>query len=412
MSKYAARFADPYGDVANLVLLPVPASSGGGVRARWDMLVDPDAWFKVFLNKVEVGVVQETETILYPPNEEQAFVEVLGVGPGNRFADYTHLLEVLDGNKVELTWSGSVSTDVDHYNVYNDNKTGTVDYGTIIAEVTHLGSAVAHSWKSDELSDGTWKWAVRTVDEAGNEETNVVTASVAINTFPDPVTDLDYTFDDGTDKVTLTWTGSVSSDIDEYNIYSNGGSGFIDYATIVATVSDPTVTWLSGAIVASGTYNYGVRAVDSSGKEELNTDKVVTVEIIGPPITEQPIVPNAPVGLVALAIEGAKIKLTWLYDPKNEGVEPDTFSIYYDNATGTVDYVTPLDTVLWAARTSQGKYLSFEFTTGALVDTSTYIFGIRASASGDEEKNTVTATDTADSTAPAAATGFGASETY
>ncbi|GAG94586.1 unnamed protein product, partial [marine sediment metagenome] len=195
----------------------MPAAMGGGVKASWVMDTDPDAWFKVFLNKTEVAVVQEQETIIYPPSEEQAFVEALAVGPGSRFTDYTHLLEDLLGNKARITWDGSVAPDADYYHIYNDNKTGTIDYNTLIATVDHLGSGVAHSWKSDELTDGTWKFAVRSVDDATNEETNVTTVTVVIDSYPLPVADLAYTFNDTTDKVTLTWTASTSADRDKYN---------------------------------------------------------------------------------------------------------------------------------------------------------------------------------------------------
>ncbi len=410
--KVSARPGDPPGDVLTLRGTKVPASLGGGIRLSWVHDADPDAWFKVFLNQIEQAVTQDHEYVIYPILEEQSFFEVLAVGSGNRFADYTHLLEEIDGNKVLLTWTGSTSGDTDFYRIYNDNKTGTIDYGTVIATVDHLG-AVAHSWKSDALSEGTWKWAVRAVDDALNVETNVITVTVVIDTYPLAPTDLDYTFNDTTDKVTLTWTASPSADIDKYNIYGNGGSGFIDYTTPLATVNSPTVTWESDAIVAAGTYNYGVRAEDAGGKEEFNSDVTVTVKIKDTPIEEIPNLPNAPVGLTLTPVAGGLIQLDWEYDTLNQEVVPSLFSVYYDNNTGTMDYVTPLDTVLYSTGITNGRYLMFTFTTGALGDGLDYEFGIRAeSAAGDEEENTVTETATADSTAPNAPTALAGAETY
>ncbi|KKL47309.1 hypothetical protein LCGC14_2336850 [marine sediment metagenome] len=410
--KVSSRPGDPPGDILNLRGTVVPADIGGGRRLSWQHDADPDAWFKIFLNQIEQGVTQDHEFIIYPIEGEQSFFEVIAVGSGNRFADYTHLLEELNGNKVLLAWTGSTSGDVDFYRIYNDNKTGTVDYNTIIATVDHLG-AVAHSWKSDALSDGTWKWSVRAVDNATNIETNVVTVSVVIDTYPLAVSNLDFTFDDGTDKVTLTWDASPSADIDKYNIYGNGGSGFISYDTPLAVISSPTVTWLSPAIVAAGTYNYGVRAEDTGGKEEFNSDITVTVKIKDTPIEEVPTLPNAPIGLTATPVAAGKIQLDWLYDITNQEVVPSVYSVYYDNNTGVVDYVTPLDTVLHSAAGNNGRYLTFTFTTAALGDGLSYKFGVRAqSAAGNEETNVVIATAIADSTLPNAPTGLAGVETY
>ncbi len=278
---------------------------------------------------------------------------------------------------------------------------------------TPLASTPDTQYKTDALDDGTYNFVVRAVDDAGNEDTNTTPVTVVIDTYPLAPTDLEYTFDDGTDKVTLTWTASPSADIDKYNIFGNGGSGFIDYDTPLAVVNSPTVTWESDAIVAAGIYNYGVRAEDAGGKEEFNSDVTVTVEIKDSPIEEVPELPNAPVGLTLTPVAGGKIQLDWQYDTLNQEVVPVQFNIYYDNNTGVVDYVTPLNTVLYSTGTANGRYLSFTFTTGALGDGLEYIFGVRAeSAAGDEEENIVTETDTADSTAPNAPTALAGVETY
>lgn len=118
--KVSARPGDPPGDVLTLRGTKVPDSLGGGIRLSWVHDADPDAWFKVFLNQIEQAVTQEHEYTIYPLSDEQSFFEVLAVGSGNRFADYTHLLEEIDGNKVLLTWTASTSPDVDHYNIYWD----------------------------------------------------------------------------------------------------------------------------------------------------------------------------------------------------------------------------------------------------------------------------------------------------
>lgn len=390
----------------------MPASLGGGYKLSWEMDLDPEAWFKVWLDRIEVSVIKDTFAFIHPPDGNLSVFEVLPVGPGNRFADYQHLLEVVAGNKAYLTWTGSATGEPDHYNIYTDNRTEIMDFDTVLAEVAHAG-VVTHYWKSAALIEGTWKFAVRAVDKAGNKETNVTTVTIVIDTLPEAVTDLAYTFSDATKKITLTWTVSPSADIASYRVFGNGGSGFIDYSTVLDTKAHPTVTWESPAIVAAGTYMYGIRAVDSGANEEQNTDVTITVEIVDiPPIEEAPDFPNAPIGLTATPIAGAKFTVAWLYDGKFEEATPDTFSVYWDNGTGTMDWVTPMTTVAYSAGVASGRQLVYSVDTAALVNGTDYQFAVRAKIGSDEEANEVIATDTADSTAPAAPTALTGAARY
>lgn len=87
--------------------------------------------------------------------------------------------------------------------------------------------------------------------------------------------------------------------------------------------------------------------------------------------------PEAPGGLYAEAQEGARIKLVWEPSPSSS---VSVYSVYYDSATGSVDYSAPL-AVLPANVTS--------WTTSALASGSSYKFAVRAGgACGAEEKNT------------------------
>ncbi len=120
MSKFGTHWGDQFGDIKNLRATRVPAILGGGARLAWDFASTPDAWYKVFQNKVEVSVTESNDSVIYPVLGEQSIFEVLAVGPANRFADYTHLVQDLPGNKAQLDWDASTSPDVASYNIYWD----------------------------------------------------------------------------------------------------------------------------------------------------------------------------------------------------------------------------------------------------------------------------------------------------
>ncbi len=88
--------------------------------------------------------------------------------------------------------------------------------------------------------------------------------------------------------------------------------------------------------------------------------------------------PSAPGGLYAEALDGARIALTWEPSPSTTLVTQ--YRLYFDNATGTIDYVTPY-TAFSSTVTS--------WTTPALTAGNTYKFAVRAvTRCGVEEANT------------------------
>jgi len=87
--------------------------------------------------------------------------------------------------------------------------------------------------------------------------------------------------------------------------------------------------------------------------------------------------PAAPGGLSAEALDGARIALAWEPSPS---VSVSGYNVYYDNASGAVDYASPL-AVFTSTVTA--------WTTPALAVGSTYKFAVRSvGGCGIEEKNT------------------------
>jgi len=124
-----------------------------------------------------------------------------------------------------------------------------------------------------------------------------------------------------------------------YHIYSNGGSGPINYSTPIATTY--ALTWTSGPLSYPADWKFGVRAFNGYG-EEQNLD--CAVEIIldsgGNDITRRP---SPPVGLRAFALAGGAIRAEWSYSVTNPVNAATGFHVYLvADIEGVLYPVTPV----------------------------------------------------------------------
>ena len=115
----------------------------------------------------------------------------------------------------------------------------------------------------------------------------------------------------GGEVAELSWPKSASTDVEKYNVYGNAGSGNVDYTTLYATVwAKPGGEYPTGNYtyttrrLASGTWNFGVRAVDEAGNVQttpVREDSCTITRVPEPP------------GAMSYSYEAAskKITLTW-----------------------------------------------------------------------------------------------------
>jgi len=205
-------------------------------------------------------------------------------------------------------------------------------------------------------------------------------------------------------------------------VYSNGGSGPINYSSPIATVYG--LTWTSGPLAYPNTWMFGVRAFDGYG-EEQNLD--CAVEIIldanGNDITRRP---YPPVGLRAFALAGGAIRAEWSYPFTNSVNAATGFHIYlvadiqgvlfpvapvtgpgrkHRRAAGarwrgalgsSLNYLYPAATVLY----DTGVANTFVANLSNLLCATTYVIGVRAYNAVAEEPNTSTVSVLTDCTGP------------
>ncbi|OGY92162.1 MAG: hypothetical protein A3H70_04770 [Candidatus Komeilibacteria bacterium RIFCSPLOWO2_02_FULL_48_11] len=84
--------------------------------------------------------------------------------------------------------------------------------------------------------------------------------------------------------VTLAWIApSILTDIDHFNIYSNNGSGNVDFSAPIATVPATATQYTTPVLTPDVLYKFAIRALDASGNTDGNTVVVSKSTDVTPP---------------------------------------------------------------------------------------------------------------------------------
>ncbi len=260
-------------------------------------------------------------------------------------------------------------------------------FGKKIAQTVFL-STFNNSYRTYEIitipvSNGTYKIKVTSSDNFGNE--NLGTEGTVIVSFY-PLPPVNVTAEADTiilNRITLNWEHSVEGAPDTYNVYSNNGAGnVVDKSAPLVTVLGSVLTYVH-ATPSNGLWRYIVEAVDTG--IESNSYNIAEATV---PYTDE--IPQKPgpggllsatgVSLENVSIGKVKLNFLWIYDD-----QAASFNVYYDNGTGTINYLTPLMNITRLDQLVQTG------TTGRLHLTNediTYGFVVRAvSQNGVEETN-------------------------
>jgi hypothetical protein len=139
--------------------------------AWWGHAASTTYYYRV--NAIGPGGVEELGDGNIARVEFDAFGSLVGPRP-NRPTNLQ--LALLAGGAFELRWTYSEAgeeTAPNVFRVYNDNGTGTMDYGTIVATVTYRARRFHYAYSSGAFADGvTIRWAVRAVSAAGIDDGN------------------------------------------------------------------------------------------------------------------------------------------------------------------------------------------------------------------------------------------------
>ncbi len=133
-----------------------------------------------------------------------------------------------------------------------------------------------------------------------------------------------------------------------YNLYHASGSGpeCLDYDEPWGRVGPGVTEVQTDALTVETVHWFGIRPVDADGRESPIAQGEVRLEIDAQGEQE----PDRPAGALAAAATPLPLgaaRLQWRYRVGLGGVLPQTFRVFGDGGTGTIDYETPLGEVPW-----------------------------------------------------------------
>jgi hypothetical protein len=230
-----------------------PRIERGQAFLSWSSSAPAGTWFQVYVNgalswygqrlwtwvPIPAGPVRiDIGAVLTGWGEDPWGFDGWGVG-STELTDWSSALPAAPSRRAELAWQGGTfeGADLAGFHVYGEAAPGGgIDYTHALATITAYPAGIttdgwglggygsggwgaaagSYSWTSGALASGTWHFAVRPFDQAGNEGTTTTTA-VTITAPPrepavmaDGVTRLVYTYSASMHKATLTWLPSAA----------------------------------------------------------------------------------------------------------------------------------------------------------------------------------------------------------
>lgn len=218
-----------------------PVYRGGAMVLEWTSST-PTATFQVYAGSVLAWAGKGLHAAI-PAPRGRTRIEIGAVADSELHSDFSASLTAPPADHVTLTWLGGTyldptgNGDVQGFRVYGEPTAGAgIDYGKPLATISltsggtppdgfGLGgfgqggfgqAAGSYTWTSGSLDSGTWHFAVRAYDSAGNEST-AATGAQTIAVPPRPPAPqypggprLECTWDAQAREATLSWLPSPS----------------------------------------------------------------------------------------------------------------------------------------------------------------------------------------------------------
>lgn len=202
------------------------------------------------------------------------------------------------------------------------------------------------------------------------------------------------------DHLTSPTIESVEAHASEagYNLYHATGDGpqSLAYTEPWARVGPGITEAETDSLDTGAVHWFGARPTDASGRESPVTQGEVRLEIDAQGEREA----DRPAGALAISARPLPLgaaRLEWRYRVGLGGVLPQTFRIFGDGGTGTIDYETPLDEVPWC----EGQF-RYAWTSNPLTPGVEHQLAVRAvTAGGVWDEQPAVGRITPDATPPA-----------
>ncbi len=216
--------------------------------------------FNVVFAPTSSGTVNGSIALVTNGSPAQLTISLAGTGQAATYA--------LGANPTSLNF-GTVP--LGSTNSLTATLTDTGNSNVTISGVTVSGAGFSASGVTSGLTLTPGQTATLTIQFApattGNSTGSV---SVASNAAPSPAT---ISLSGSSHSVTLSWTGSTSTDVTGYYVYRGTTSGQYTKVNSTAPVSAAQLTFADPTVQSGTTYYYAVTAVDSSNVESTYSNQ-------------------------------------------------------------------------------------------------------------------------------------------
>ncbi|MFH2162173.1 Ig-like domain-containing protein [Enterobacter hormaechei] len=187
-------------------------------------------------------------------------------------------------NDKQVVVNGSLSAQLDN----NEKAQISLDGGVTWIDLTVTGT----TWRYTDgrtLTDGTYPYQVRVIDNAGNvgatdsqdvviNLTKPAATSITVDSVSQDTGLSDSDFITSDNQISLKGTlGAALGSGDHAQISLDGGATWTD-----VSVSGLSWTYVDGRTLADGDYNYQLRVIDDAGNISATTSQVVTIDTVAP----------------------------------------------------------------------------------------------------------------------------------
>lgn len=172
--------------------------------------------------------------------------------------DPVSLAHEVFGSEVQLSWSVSTADDLDHYEVYRNDK-----------KIIDINAGI-NNYSDTGVVNGTYNYSIKVADAIGNisEPSNIEMVTVLVDVLELPAS-LNIALVAEGSALQLSWQDSIPVPL-EYRVYRSivpGGP----YQFVSST---PDATWQDQGLTNGTNYYYVVVAVDSIGNESPYSNEV------------------------------------------------------------------------------------------------------------------------------------------
>lgn len=282
------------------------------------------------------------------------------------------------GGEIQLSWGGASDNSDFVYNIYYSTTSGGQNFTEPDYSVASTTTTIALNYDLDpdfNFENGQeYFFVVRAEDAAGLENTNTTERSATPSDSTPPVfggiINIVDTARGG--QVKLFWANAEdNSPPITYNIYYNQGVAIDDYLNPDATTTIQTGVYYINGLTNDVQYTFAVRAEDSEGNEDSNTDEMQ----VTPTDSEMP-TDFSGISDLEDAGTGSALNLEW--SEANDNSIPISYNIYMRTSTTSYNFAS------WTYQTQNATYQVTGLTMGV-----EYSFVVRAEdAAGNEASNT------------------------